>query len=136
MQNINDIIFNITGISLGSTETSELSLQKGKEQNTGVFFAQSRASVINMVCNTLGSLDNLVDFALLNNLSLTEINNNSKKVLFLLNKISDYSVLNKITSKKMNFITEFSLVQSSESGYLLQENGKYLLQENLFKIKL
>jgi len=136
MQNINDIIFSITGVSLGSTETSELSLQKGKEENTGVFFAQSRASVINMVCNTLGSLDNLVDFALLNNLSLTEINNNSKKVLFLLNKISDYSVLNKITSKKMNFITEFSLVQSSESGYLLQENGKYLLQENLFKIKL
>ena len=135
MQNINDIIFSITGVSLGSTETSELSLQKGKEENTGVFFAQSRASVINMVCNTLGSLDNLVEFALLNNLSLTEINNNSKKVLFLLNKISDYSVkVNKevLDERLANLSSEYKSFEDIENRTTLikiEDEEGFIIQQ-------
>jgi hypothetical protein len=136
MQNINDIILNITGVSLDSTTASELSLTKNEEPENGVFLAQSRASVINMVCNTVGSLDNLVSFALLNNLSLTEVNKKPKKILFLFNKISDYSVLNNISAKRLNFITELSLVATQSGGFLLQENAKYILQENSFKVKL
>jgi hypothetical protein len=137
MQSINDIIFAISGVSLDSTESSELSLAKTKEEENGIFFAVKSASVINMVCNTVASLDYLVDFAILNNLSITDINNKGKKVLYLKNKISDYSVLDKIASQRMNFITELPISGSvAEGGYLLQENSKYILQENTFKIRL
>lgn len=136
MQNISDILLEITGLSISIESDSELSVSKSESSEYVEFFAKSQASVANMVCNTVGSLDNLVSFAMLNNISITDINKKQKKVLFLKSNISDASVNKQIAAYKLNFVSEISLIETYGGGFLLQENGKYLLQENLFKIKL
>lgn len=78
-------------------------------------------------------LDGFIKFANNNNVNSTYSKNQFKFFSFSNDSIEDLNLRKTIKSNNIVFNTGLEVVSG---GFLLQENGKYLLQENLYKIKI
>jgi len=130
MQTINDIILSLTGLNYVNSSDSELTTIDKPIIDYFDIKGVSNATLSDLVCNNVISLDNLVNIANENNVLLTDNNINLR---FKKSYISDISVQKNLIANKKVFASRFIKVQIN---YLLQENGFYLLQENGFNIIL
>jgi hypothetical protein len=92
METIEEIIFNLVGIEIFTTSNNEVVLKEKTENNTITFLSPSLASVSDILANQSISLDNLVSFSQKNNISLINVNKETKKVVFDKNLINDLSI--------------------------------------------
>jgi len=136
METIEEIIFNLVGIEIFTNSNNEVVLKEKTENNTITFLSPSLASVSDILANQSISLDNLVSFSQKNNISLINVNKETKKVVFDKNLINDLSIFKNIESKRLNFANGVISMVNESFSYLLQENGDYILQENGYKIIL
>jgi len=136
METIEEIIFNLVGIEIFTISNNEVVLKEKTESNTITFLSPSLASVSDILANQSISLDNLVSFSQKNNISLINVNKETKKVVFDKNLINDLSIFKNIESKRLNFANGVISMVNESFSYLLQENGDYILQENGYKIIL
>jgi len=136
METIEEIIFNLVGIEIFTNSNNEVVLKEKTENNTITFLSPSLASVSDILANQSISLDNLVSFSQKNNISLINVNKETKKVVFDKNLINDLSIFKNIESKRLKFANGVISMVNESFSYLLQENGDYILQENGYKIIL
>lgn len=130
MQTINEILYNLVGLNIGINSDSELTTIEKPILDYFDIKGVSNATLSDLVCNNVISLDNLVNIAKENNVLLTDNNIN---IRFKKTYISDISVQKNLLANKKVFASRFIEL---EINYLLQENGFYLLQENGYKIIL
>jgi hypothetical protein len=130
MQTINEILYNLVGLNIGINSDSELTTIEKPILDYFDIKGVSNATLSDLVCNNVISLDNLVNIAKENNVLLTDNNIN---IRFKKSYISDISVQKNLLANKKIFASRFIEL---EINYLLQENGFYLLQENGYKIIL
>jgi hypothetical protein len=130
MQTINEILYNLVGLNIGINSDSELTTIEKPILDYFDIKGVSNATLSDLVCNNVISLDNLVNIAKENNVLLTDNNIN---IRFKKSYISDISVQKNLLANKKVFVSRFIEL---EINYLLQENGFYLLQENGYKIIL
>jgi hypothetical protein len=130
MQTINEILYNLIGLNIGINSDSELTTIEKPIFDYFDIKGVSNATLSDLVCNNVISLDDLVNIAKENNVSLTDNNIN---IRFKKSYISDISVQKNLLANKKVFASRFIKL---EINYLLQENGFYLLQENGYKIIL
>ena len=136
MGTIEEIILNLAGIQTFTTANNEVVLKKKIENNTISFLSPSLASVSDILANQSISLDNLVSFSQKNNISLINVNKETKKVVFDKKLIKDLSIFKNIESKRLRFANGAISMANESFYYMLQENGFYILQENGYKIIL
>lgn len=136
METIEEIIFNLVGIQLFTDTKNEVVLKEQIVNNSVNFLSPSLASVVDILVNNSISLDNLVSFSQLNNISLVNVNKDTKKVVFDKNLIKDLSIFKNIQSKRLKFANGVISMVNESFSYMLQENGFYILQENGYKIIL
>jgi hypothetical protein len=136
METIEEIIFNLVGIQLFTDTKNEVVLKEQVINNSVNFLSPSLASVADILVNNSISLDNLVSFSQKNNISLVNVNKDTKKVVFDKNLIKDLSIFKNIQSKRLKFANGVISMVNESFSYMLQENGFYILQENGYKIIL
>lgn len=103
-----------------------------KIDNPNKYYSKSENQTeFDIILNVCADLNNLAKILNENNANL-----NSDSVNFTIQRvyISDIKISNHLLNNNKRFNTGYSLQQNSSNSYLLQEDGHYLLQEDLNKI--
>ena len=94
-------------------------------------------TLVDLCVQTIGGLDNFVKFANDNNAeSLHAQDNVFKKFTYNINDIEDAFVSSEVFAQGLSIKSGSKSTGDIGGGFILLENGAYLLQENGFKFKL
>jgi hypothetical protein len=117
--------------------TSNSVVEKLSLSTTRNVIGRAGQSLVDLCVQCIGGLDNFVKFANENNATSLHANDNVFKTFtYNINDIEDAFVSDEYFAQGISIKSGSLVVGSTGSGFILLENGAYLLQENGFKFKL